>query len=144
MDFSEELKLINPPVDTPTLSQSDIEVWLQALYLAQGSLLGNAIFWEVNFLRQLGWNTGREEIQYLSNSLDRLAKNTLTIQKRDHKKIVVPLLDKITGGSGVPYRLLFHPDFFALFFSRPFCSQEKWPQYRRSLVVQFYNASQLN
>ena len=144
MNFSEKLKSINPPVDTPTLSQSDIEVWLQALYLAQGSLLGNAIFWEVNFLRQLGWNTGREEIQNLSDILNRLAKNTLTILKLDHTKIVVPLLDKITGGSGGPYRLQFHPDFAAIFLSRPFCSQEKWPQYRRSLVVEFYNASRSN
>lgn len=144
MYFSEELKSINPPVDTPTLSQSDIEVWLQALYLAQGSLLGNAIFWEVNFLRQLGWNTGREEIQNLRDILDRLAKNTLTIQKLDHTKIVVPLLEKITGGSSVPYRLQFHSDFDALFLSGPVCSEEQWPRYRRSLVVQFYNSMQPN
>ena len=144
MNLSEELKSINPPVDTPALSQSDIEVWLQALYLAQGSLLGNAIFWEVDFLRQLGWNTGREEIKNLSDILNRLAKNMLTIQKLDHTKIVVPLLDKITGGSSAPYRIWFHSDFAALFLSRPICSEEQWPQYRRSLVVQLYNASRPN
>lgn len=144
MNFSEDLKSINPPVDTPALSQSDIEVWLQALYIAQGTLLDKAIFWEVDFLRQLGWNTGLEEFKNLSDILNRLAKNTLTIQKRDHTKIVVPLLDKITGGSGVPYRLQFHPDFAALFLSGPACSEEQWPRYRRSLVVQLYNASRPN
>ena len=144
MYLSEELKSINPPVDTPALSQSDIEVWLQAIYLAQGTSLDKAIFWEVDFLRQLGWNTGREEIQNMSDILNRLAKNTLTIQKLDHTKIVVPLLEKITGGSSVPYRLQFHPDVAALFLSGPVCSEEHWPRYRRSLVVQFYNAMQPN
>ena len=144
MNLSEELKSINPPAETPTLSQSDIEVWLQALYLAQGSLLDNAIFWQVNFLRQLGWNTGREELQNLGDSLNRLAKNTLTIQKRDHTVIEVNFLDEITGGYSAPYRICFHPDLAAVFLRRPFCSQQKWPQCRRSMVVQFYTAMQPN
>ena len=63
MNFSEELKSINPPVDTPALSQSDIEVWLQALYLAQGSLLDNAIFWQVNFLGNLE-KSNSEKLHY--------------------------------------------------------------------------------
>lgn len=139
-----DLESINPPVDTPTLSQSDIEVWLQAVYLAQGASLDKAIFWEVNFLRQLGWNTGREEIKNLNNTLNRLAQNTLTIHKRDRTKIVVPLFEGITGGGSVPYRVRFHPDFAALFIGVPVYAEDQWPRHRRSLVVQFYNAIQVD
>jgi hypothetical protein len=128
--------------EMPTLSQSDIEVWLQATHLAQCASYDKAIFREFDFLRQLGWNTGLEETQNLKDILDRLAKHTLTIHKRDGTIKVVPLLVGITGGGRLPYIIRFHPEYVALFKSRPACPENQWPELRRSLVVRFYSAIQ--